>query len=337
MRSSERAPKAHLSVIAQEYLEYRRAIKAANTVRTDKHATDKLEKITGNVPITAIDVSHIDRLTTMMFEADFEPSTIRLTLDKLSTFFTWAESRGHIPHGTNPVGTRKDIKIHKKQRPVITVDQFNQAIEAAPSERDRFVIATGLFTMLRQGEIVALKVKDLDLAEGKLSVKIFKSYDQDRLPISPDYRQHIVRWLAHYQSECGPLQPDWYLCCSQKPGGGFQQFKLAPTKRIQRTHDIVRRTFDRMGIDVERMGMHILRRSAAQELLRQGIENGHDGTMREIQTWLHHKSITTTEQYLDLSVDRATRDKYYVDNALFPAMNGGSDGKQDDSQLRLVR
>ena len=325
------------STVIEQYLEYRRSSKAANTVRTDKHALDKLQKIAGNVPITAIDVSHIDRLTTMMFEAEFESSTIRLTLDKLSAFFKWAETRGHIPHGTNPVGSRREIKVHKKQRPVITVDQFTQAIEQAPSERDRFVIATGLFTMLRQGEIVALKVKDLDLAEGKLSVKIFKSYDQDRLPISPDYRHHIVRWLAHYQAECGPLQPDWYLCCSQAPGGGFQQFKLAPTKRIQRTHDIVKRTFNNMGIEADRMGMHILRRSAAQELLRQGIENGHDGTMREIQTWLHHKSITTTEQYLDLSVDRATRDKYYSDNALFPAMGGDADGQQDDTQLRLVR
>jgi integrase len=324
---------AYLSDLAQEYLEYRRATKAANTVRTDKQALDKLKASVGNVPITVVDASEIDHLTAIMYDEEFETSTIRLTLDKLSAFFKWAETRGHIPHGTNPVGSRRDIKIHKKNRPVLTVEQFHQAIEAAPSERDRFVIATGLFTMLRQSEIVALKVKDLDLAEGKLSVKIFKSYDQDRLPISPDYRQHIIRWLAHYQKECGPLQPDWYLCCSQQVNGGFHQFKLAPTKPITRSHDIVRRAFARMGIQADRIGLHILRRSAAQEILRQGIENGHDGTMRRIQTILHHKSITTTEKYLDLDVDRAERDRYYQDNAMFPAMSK----QTKDNTLRLVQ
>ena len=254
-----------------------------------------------------------------------------------SAFFKWAESRGHIPHGTNPVGSRKDIKVHKKQRPVITVDQFHQAIEAAPSERDRFVIATGLFTMLRQGEIVALKVKDLDLAEGKLSVKIFKSYDQDRLPISPDYRQHIVRWLAYYQAECGPSSQTGTCAAHRNQAAGSNNSSShQPGVSSAPTTSCAARSpgwvFNSNAWACTSCAEAQPKRSSAT-----GSRKGHDGTMREIQTWLHHKSITTTEQYLDLTVDRATRDKYYSANALFPAMNGGNDGKQDDSQLRLVR
>lgn len=334
-RASTGAYRGTLQEVADEYLAYRAAAYAANTVRGDRQALDKLIRHTNNSRVTDVTPTVMDGLLTHLRSTGMQASTIKLTLDKLSAFFNWCRERGHIPHNQSPIGSRRNIKVPAKDKLIIPRTEFPRIIEAAGNERDRFLVITGLYTMLRQGEVAALKVGDLDLERGKLSAEIFKSYTSDELPIAPDYRQHIVRWLAHYQKECGPLQPHWYLIPAMR-ADGFQTFTLNPEAPISRSYDIIRRTFQRAGIEGEWLGMHVLRRSAANAILQARMADGYDGAMRLVQTFLHHASITTTEKYLSLDVDKATRDGYYLDNAMFGNLEVDN-GITDHPPLRLVQ
>lgn len=332
----------HLSTAIAQFLEYRSVGYAANTLKGDRQALGRLTAHTGDVPLTSITPTTIDQ-----FAASIAPKlstgTLRLTMDKLSCFFTWCRDRGLAPHYYAPMANRRPIPREDLPKIVIGIDQFPELLAAASSPRDRFAIATCLFTLLRQSEVVDLKVADLDLQAGRLSARIFKSHKTDKMPISPDYRQFIIEWLEHYQQTCGPLQPEWYLIPAQKPDG-FQTFTLNPAKPISRTSDIIHRALDKLGITEGRRGMHVLRRSAAQAILAERVNQGYSGAMREVQSLLHHASITTTEIYLNIDEARSARDEHYQDNPMYPSLAAanviqmrGDNGNHDDQALRLVQ
>ena len=332
----------HLSTAIGQFLEYRSVGYAANTVKADRQALDKLIAHTGDVPLTSITPTTIDQ-----FAASIQPKlstgTLRLTMDKLRYFFGWCRDRGLTPYHHAPMANRRPIPREDLPKIVIGIERFPELLAAASSPRDRFAIATCLFTLLRQSEVQDLRVRDLDLRAGQLSARIFKSHKTDKMPISPDYRQFIVEWLEHYQETCGPLQPDWYLIPAQKPHG-FQTFTLNPERPVSRTNDIVHRALNKLGITDGRRGMHVLRRSAAQAILAERVNQGYSGAMREVQSLLHHASITTTEVYLNIDQDRMARDEHYQENPMYPSLAAsnviqmrGDDGHNDDQALRLVQ
>lgn len=332
----------NLSKAIAQFLEYRSVGFAVNTLKGDRQALDKLIAYTGDVPLTSITPTTIDQFFATL-QPKLSTGSLRLTMDKLRYFFGWCRDRGLTPYHHAPMANRRPIPREDLPKIVIGIEQFPELLDAASSPRDRFAIATCLFTLLRQSEVVDLKVADLDLQAGRLSARIFKSHKTDKMPISPDYRQFIVEWLEHYQQTCGPLQPEWYLIPAQKPDG-FQTFTLNPSRPITRTNDIVHRVLDKLGITEGRRGMHVLRRSAAQAILAERVNQGYSGAMREVQSLLHHASITTTEVYLNIDEARSARDEHYQDNPMYPSLAAtnvvrmrGEDGHNDDQALRLVQ
>jgi integrase len=311
-----------LSAATADYLDYR--ILAAfreNTVRNDKHALSRLYKSTGDIQLSKITPASIDDLLGGMLKSrEYAIGTINATHSSLSAFFRWCRTRGHVLPSHDPLAGRRYIPTPPVGRLYIPLHEFPVVLDAATKPRDRALIAAGFYTLCRQSELVTLRVRDLDLGSGRLSVLLHKTYGSDEMPVSAEFDEEMRLWLLAYQEEVGrPLDPDWLLFPAMATSG-YKEFKLAPTSKISRSSTIVRRVLESAGYEDKRLGVHTLRRSSARALFDELSGSGYDGSLRLVSSMLHHSSTVTTEKYLSLDLDKERRNEKFQGASLFPSL-----------------
>jgi site-specific recombinase XerD len=99
------------------------------------------------------------------------------------------------------------------------------------------------------------------------------------LPLPQEVGDAVLRYLEHFRPD---VQDDHVLLRVTPPYRGL---------RSQTVSDLVRRAIERTGIDTPSFGAHMLRHSAATEMLRQGTPLEYIGAI------LRHRSIDITAHY----------------------------------------
>jgi integrase len=206
--------------------------------------------------------------------------------------------------------------------------------------RDKALIIAASNTALRSGELCRLRIKDVDLEQGYLRVDITKSNLRDQMPITEELDAALREWLIVYADDAGPLQPDWLLFPRYKVGAGRRtatgQFiggspvdrvgSYLPTQPVRHTARIVQTAMEESGLVVEKgEGMHTLRRSAARAYFDWRVASGYDGALRECAAWLHHKHVSTTEDYLGISSEKLQRDRALRGNPFLGSMTSADE------------
>lgn len=315
---------ARLSSVVDDYLAYRAQNGyRPNTVKNDRQTLSRLLTHVGDVEVTSITPTDIDRmLGSMLTSRRYSVGSVNNTQSGISAFARWCRSRGYAPQTWDPIAGRRYVPSQATSRTYIPLAEFPVVLDAAERPRDRAFMALGLFTMSRQSEIVGMRVKDLSLSAGVLDVVIQKSYKVDVLPLSSELDREMRRWIVAYQEAVGgPLDPDWFLVpAMQQSSARFGTFDLVPTRPISRSADLVRRVLERCGYTGARMGCHDLRRSAARALFDELAADGYDGALRLVSAMLHHAGTATTEKYLGLDLDRERRDQRIAGRAMFPSL-----------------
>jgi integrase len=213
------------------------------------------------------------------------------------------------------------------------------------SAHDRIVTALGLFLFLRQSEIMTLRYGYVDLDRGEILVQIHKDPTKplDVMPIGEELDAELRRWLTWYANDTkdshGPLQKSWYLVPRRNPhklvrvpGSRYgvperrQSGICMPMLHNARPHENVKRTLVRFGLPITdeggdslMEGVHTLRRSGARawfEMLTE--QKAYDGALRQVAAMLHHKQTSTTEVYLQISVDKKVRNELIRGKRMFP-------------------
>ncbi len=138
---------------------------------------------------------------------------------------------------------------------------------------------------LRSGELVRLKLEDIDWRAGILQVPQTKTRQVLRLPLTDEAGDIFTRYLkiARPRSSFREL-----FLRRRAPMG-----PLAPTA----VHDILEHRIGQSGLDLPPMGTHALRHSLAVHLLRRGVTLGAIGDV------LGHRDPESTTVYLRLAVD----------------------------------
>lgn len=161
-----------------------------------------------------------------------------------------------------------------------------------PESEDSFELVTlvavvlMLATGLRVGELVRVRVADLDMGEGSLRV-VGKGQRERKVYVSGEWVLALVERLArHSQARLGH---DYLLFNSC----GLPLSTAAMRGRLQRAAE-------RAGVRAH-VTPHMLRHSAATQLIESGVD------IRLVQRLLGHASLTTTQLYTHIS-DRALRD-----------------------------
>lgn len=208
--------------------------------------------------------------------------------------------------------------------------QVSALLEDAATPRDRALIAVGFFTAMRQSELRTIRLGDLNLDAGTVFFHVWKSDLEDVLPMSPELRSELARWLSVYERNVrrdhrrGLLPSDYlipsYLPRRYAPGltvvDGQTRHNatygaLNPAQPAAKPSLVVKDGLRRLGLPDHGQGLHTLRRSAARQMFDALVETRrYDGALRVVQALLHHRALQTTEGYIGLSTEAITRDEY---------------------------
>ena len=304
-----------------------------NTLLSNKHDLSKfLQAVDPTTDVSRFGREHVTRAIEYALAKGNRNSTINTMMATISAFAKWCRDEGLIPPDRNPLAGRRQRPNQPRQYDTVPLKDFPEMLRLAGEShpRDRAFIALALYTMLRQSEICSLRIRDLDLQSNLLNVVIHKTSDQDSMKIVPELRAEMRNWLTYYAENYGPLQDDWYLVPTMKPGGfdrtgdAYTRLpnQLVPYRPMTLPHRILHKVLTQMGWDVKgkHIGSHTLRRSASRAAYDELVGQGVDDALRKTGAWLHHRSIAMTERYLQISADRERRNLAYEDAPLYPSL-----------------
>lgn len=171
----------------------------------------------------------------------------------------------------------------------LAAEQVNRLIAACDGEvvacrRDRAIVLLLARLGLRAGDVAQLRLDDIEWETGSLRVS-GKSRYEVRLPLPQDVGDAIAAYLACRPSTC--------------PSDHVFLRNIAPFRPLRKGDGIsslVKRLMQRAGIVAPVKGAHVLRHTAATEMLRHGVP------LEKIGLVLRHRGIDTTAYYAKADV-----------------------------------
>jgi len=305
-----------------------------NTIMAHRTALNKCLRAVGpEMDVKKLDRPHVTAMIEHCVALGNAENTINSVIGTLHVFFRWCRDEKLMAVDSNPMAGRRFRRVVPRQHDRINLSEFPALLDAAESQhpRDRMYLAMGLFTLLRQGEILSLKIKDIDLELNVIDAVLHKTYDRDQMRIVPELRKELRTWFTYYATQSGPLQGNWYLIPARgvsgfsgnpRTGGTRRPDRLIPTRAPMDMHDQVKAALASLGWEAKgkHLGSHTLRRSAARALYEELVKEGVDDALRQVSAWLHHRSVTTTELYLGITGDRERRNRRYEDAPMYPSL-----------------
>jgi integrase len=171
----------------------------------------------------------------------------------------------------------------------LAAEQVNRLIAACDGEvvarrRDRAIVLLLARLALRAGDVAQLRLDDIEWETGSLRVS-GKSRYEVRLPLPQDVGDAIVAYLGCRLSTC---PSDYVFLRNIAP--------FRPFRRGDGISSVVKRLMQRAGIVAPVKGAHVLRHTAATEMLRHGVP------LEKIGLVLRHRGIDTTAFYAKADV-----------------------------------
>jgi integrase/recombinase XerD len=152
-------------------------------------------------------------------------------------------------------------------------------------KRDRAILLLLARMGLRAGDVVQLRLADIDWRAATLSVS-GKNRRQALLPLTQEVGDGIVDYLLHGRPATNSD------CVFVRAIAPFRPFRDA-----RGVSDVAKLALRRAGVDARVRGAaHVLRHSAASSMLRQGA------SLQEIATVLRHQSVVSTQIYAKVDV-----------------------------------
>lgn len=305
-----------------------------NTVRNERRCLDRLLAHLGPIQVRSIEEHHIDSYLAACQAKGYTAGSLNVELQSLRNFFGYCTRRGYTK--INVAAHRRGYRSIPRKRLRIPAHDFPRLLDAAKHPRDRMLVALGLYLWVRDSEVTELRVGDVDLQAGEITVRIQKTNEIDLMPISLELDRELRRWLRFYSEDLGaPLERDMRLVpAKSKPRvrherkghyvSVYGQQHLRPYAKMTRTQDTIQNVLVACGYDIRQEngksageGMHTLRRSGARARFDYLVSQGYDGAIREVQSQLHHKNVQTTERYIGLDLDTRRRNMNVRGNLMY--------------------
>lgn len=269
------------------YLERRRARRSLADLSRREYRyilTDLAAHLDG-VPFDVAGHDLVAQVDAWLAARRWSASTCCTNLGIVRPFLVWAEQNRIIAHGAAAAEGLRNPRRPKPLPRALGPAQVNALLAVVPDARGRVIVLLEGQCGLRRGEVAALRMTDVDLADGAILVRGKGGVERMVYP-SEETIDAIRVWLRERGSAPGPficrldanrahpageaLTPTWIgmLVSSWMTAAGL---KAAPGDGVSG---------------------HALRHTAATGLLRGGAN------IRVVQDALGHANITTTARYL---------------------------------------
>ena len=216
-------------------------------------------------------------------EKKVSASTFRQDISALRFFYTVTLNREwmihHLPYP----------RVSKKLPEVLSREEVRRLIRGARSLRDKTLLSVAYSTGARVGEVMGLRLSDIDRAQGLIHIRCGKGAKERRALLS----QKLLVLLERFWKEYRPKDYLFSNADGEPLGEGVLQ-KLCKDAAL------------RAGIR-KRVYPHILRHSFATHLLESGTD------IRTVQVLLGHSQIVTTAGYLKVTTHQLNKVKNPLD------------------------
>jgi integrase len=300
------------------------------TVKNSQQVIGRGIALWGDILLTSITPGHIDSL---FAHYAWKESTRNLYLSNLRAFFKWARTHKWMPKDECPTTGWRTLAVPEVMRTQIPLSEFRELMDAAPHPRDRAVVAMGLFTFMRGGEMSTLRICDLDLDSDELAMRRHKTKKNDVLPVSSELHEEMVRWLNWYRADQGALRPGWYLLPAKHPNHTYYDpttrqiavdhtvlASLRPTSMLLRPYTVIQRAMAALGYETYWEGEHTLRRSGARALADTLRDRGFDSALMRVSSMLGHKDTKITQHYIGWDLEKKQRNEDIAGKPMFPSL-----------------
>lgn len=252
-------------------------------------------------PAKALEPGTLDRLAVRSFVASMARSGLARTsqgraLSAVRGLFRYGVREGVIAanpaHGVKTPKAPKTLPRHLRPGEIETVIEAAGVSDREAPEldrRDRAILELLYATGLRVGELVSLDWPDLDLSARVLRV-LGKGGKERMVPFGRPAETALRDWLA-----------DWEAVRSRLEDADTAEPVFLNHRGGRLTARSVRRIVDRAvetGAVAAGVHPHTLRHTFATHMLEAGAD------LRSIQELLGHSSLSTTQRYTHLDVDR---------------------------------
>ncbi len=218
----------------------------------------------------------------------FSTSTVSRNIASMRAYFHYVFSHHELEK--DPTETLKAPHIEKKAPEILTQKEVADLLDAPVCEtpkgcRDKAMLELLYATGMRVTELITLKRQDVHM---DLCYIVCRDDEKERvIPFGNTARQSLQDYLVDQREQLLKGEESDYLFvnCSGKPMSrqGFWKLIKGYAERAHITKDIT---------------PHTLRHSFAVHL----VENGAD--LKSVQQMLGHSDISTTQMYLNMSVNR---------------------------------
>ena len=263
------------------YLQVERRMSAhtLDAYRRDLSALADWSAAQGTNDLTVIDTGQLRAFVVAEHRRGLSPKSLQRRLSACRSYFNWLLRHGRIQ--ANPAAALRAPKSPRKLPQVLDADEASRLVEV-PTDvplglRDRALLELFYSSGLRLSELCGLRWRDLDLANGFVTV-LGKGGKQRKVPVGSHARKALGAWQE--ENKAGSDSPVF----PGRNGGALSQ------RAVQ----------IRMKLLAQRQGMfknvhpHMLRHSFASHILESS------GDLRGVQELLGHADIATTQIYTHL-------------------------------------
>lgn len=283
-----------------EFLAYLRGVRnlSENTVRgyaTDLAAYTRWAEREGVDPL-AVTHAELRRYLADLVRARYASTTINRHLSALRMLYRWLLAEGYV--ASDPAELLVSRKVPKRLPRTMADADVDAVIATCDTStdtglRDRALVELMYASGARISEVSALDVGDVDL--GQAQVRLFGKGSKER--IVPLYAT-ALEWVGRYVNEARPR-----LLARRKEDGTTQALFVS-TRGRRMSAEALRRAFEghaRQAGEGPGITPHTVRHTFATELLSGGAD------LKSVQELLGHESLSTTQVYTHVSVDRLKR------------------------------
>ncbi|QPJ66270.1 MAG: tyrosine recombinase XerC [Candidatus Nitrohelix vancouverensis] len=239
----------------------------------------------------------VDRLALRSYVASLHersssPATLSRKLSAISSFFKFLGREGELE--SNVVKSIPRPRQTKKLPSFLSVDDMFSLLEQPESDgflgvRDRAILELFYSTGMRISELTGLTLERLDL--NARFVRALGKGDKERLiPIGDKAAERLETYLNYRKEKIRESRLD------EIPEAVFLNYR-GEALSIRGTRKIVDK-YLRINGSPSNLSPHSLRHSFATHLLEAGAD------LRSIQEMLGHVSLSTTQKYTHLSLDK---------------------------------
>jgi len=227
--------------------------------------------------------------------ADGRPNSAAVQNQHLAVvagFFAWAAKAGHVAH--NPAaGLEYAREPDRLPRSVLSLTDMRKLLRQPDTStvlgfRDRTIMEVLYSTGIRRAELLALDIEDANLDAGFLMIREGKGGRDRVVPIGKVACRYVESYLQG-------IRPELLKQGRDRTTGAL--FLSARGRRLSRNalNDMVPRYARKAGLGVA-VSPHTFRHTCATHMVR------NNAGLRHVQEMLGHKKLTTTQEYVRLTV-----------------------------------